>query len=190
MNSPKSPDLDAPCGDNFTFRDFIECSEAWRSTGVENTPAQPETYDALRLLAKFVLDPVASEFGRPTLTYGVASHYLSKSIRKGIAPRLDQHAGYELSSSGNPICDRGGIACDFHVDGVSSLRVAQWIIQHTRFDRLYYYGEDRPIHVSASRTPKGQCVLVKRDGSRSNMIPKVVSTEGFLEMKSFGGGKR
>jgi hypothetical protein len=28
------------------------------------------------------------------------------------------------------------------------LEVAKWIVQSLPFDRLYYYGKDRPVHVS------------------------------------------
>ena len=187
MSLQKLPELDEPCGAHFTFRDFVECGETWESTGVENTPLQPGTYEALRLLAESVLDPVTKEFGRPTLTYGVACQALSSLIRHNIAPKLDQHAGYEMSAKAKRICDRGGVACDFEIPGTESLIVAKWIVRNVRFDRLYYYGKDRPIHVSANESPKGQCVLVKRDAASSKVVPTVISNDKFLEMKNSEG---
>ena len=40
------------------------------------------------------------------------------------------------------------MAADLTVRGVSSFVVASWVIEHTPFDRLYFYGANRPFHVS------------------------------------------
>ena len=37
---------------------------------------------------------------------------------------------------------------DFIVDDESMLEVAQWVVENTPFDRLYFYGGDKPIHAS------------------------------------------
>ena len=183
MSSPKLPELDHPCGKHFVYRDFVECCETWRLLKVDNMPEQSETYDALGKLANLVLDPVSDRFGPITLTYGLATHRLIKNIRHDVSPRVDQHSSYERSAVGKMICDRGGAACDFVVNGVDSLVVAQWIVEHTRFDRMYYYGVDRPIHVSATDEPKGQCVIVSREDESRRVMPTVVSTEKFLALR-------
>ena len=183
MSSPKLPDLDQPCGKHFVYRDFVECSETWRSLHIDNVPERLETYAALRKLAILVLDPVSDYFGPITLTYGVATGRLVKEIRHDVSPRVDQHSSYERAATGKTICSRGGAACDFAVAGVDSLTVAQWIVEHTKFDRLYYYRADRPIHVSAADDSKGQCVIVTRDEESRRVLPSVISTEKFLALQ-------
>ena len=183
------PSIDDACSRNFVYRDFIECGETWLSSGVSNVPTQYQTYLSLKRLATTVLEPVVSQFGTVELTYGLATGELSKKIKRHIAPKLDQHAAHELSAAGNRICGRGGAACDFRVKGVESLVVAQWLVGNTSFDRLYYYGANRPIHVSAAENPKGQCVLVRRDPSSGRVIPSVISAKKFLEMKNNQGGE-
>ena len=176
------PNLDDKCGKYLTYRDFIECGETWRSLYIDNVPIQFETYSALERLAVAVLDPVIDNFGEIQLTYGVACLSLTRRIDKRIAPRLDQHAGHELSANGTPICDRGGVACDFEVGGVDSLTVAKWLVGNTDFDRLYYYEKDRPIHVSSAAVTKGQIVRVIRKANSQRMRPSVISRLDFLNL--------
>lgn len=142
------PTLDARAGVHFTFRQICECGETWRRTRIENRPEVLATYDAIEALCRLVLDPVVEEFGPLELTYGFASSALSRAIGRRIAPRLDQHAGHELAPSGKPICSRLGQAVDFRIAGVPSLTTARFIADHTPFDRLYVYDDDRPVHVS------------------------------------------
>ena len=82
------------------------------------------------------------------LTYGFSSKELSKEIHGRIAPDLDQHACHELKRGGRPICNRLGAAVNFIVEDEDMGQVADWIIANLPFDRLYFYGRDRPIHVS------------------------------------------
>jgi len=173
------PDLDAPCGRYFKYRDFIECGETQERVKVSNQPQQPESYGALRMLAENVLDPVIDEYGMIKLTYGFGSAELTREIPAKIAPRLDQHAACELNRAGNQICSRGGAAVDFIVEHESMLEVAQWIVQNTPFDRLYYYGNDRPIHVSYGPEEARYVALVKarKDGLEG---PATIKLEEFL----------
>lgn len=78
------------------------------------------------------------------LSYGFCSHELGKHIKKRVAPKLDQHAAYELNSKKNLICPRLGAAVDFIVDDENMREVADWIAENMPYDRLYFYGEDRP----------------------------------------------
>jgi hypothetical protein len=142
------PTIDEPCGRYFTFRQLIECGATWQRTGVDNTPRSPDTFNALFELTRNILDPVVDYFGGIKLTYGFASTALASSIAAGIAPKLDQHASCELGTRGSPVCSRRGAAIDFLVEHENMKEVAQWIAGHCLFDRLYFYGEDRPIHVS------------------------------------------
>jgi hypothetical protein len=155
LRSDTIPCLDQPCGRYHRYRDFIECGETQAETGVENTPQQPESFNALHDLASKILDPVIDYFGGIKLTYGFCSHRLSKHIKSRIAPDLDQHAAFERTSAGKLICDRSGAACDFIVPDEDMEEVCYWIMENLPFDRLYFYGKTRPIHVSYAETPQG-----------------------------------
>ena len=147
------PSLDSPCGVNFTYRDFVECGETQLRLACPNVPKRPETYNALHGLATKVLDPLIEYFGAIKLTYGFCSHDLSKHIKERVAPSLDQHAGEEHGATGALICTRGGAACDFLVEYEDMREVADWAVKNLQVDRLYFYGSDRPIHISWSSAP-------------------------------------
>lgn len=153
VRSALIPQLDQACGSNFTFRAFIDCGDTQQRLMLKNIPLRPQTYNALFDLATRVLDPVVDYFGGIRLTYGFCSAELSKHVPRRVAPRLDQHACFETLKNGHLICERGGAACDFLVEDENMREVADWIIANTPFDRLYYYGADRPLHVSYSDTP-------------------------------------
>ena len=142
------PDLDDLCGKNFTFRQLIHCGETWARTRVPNLPKEPETYNALFNLAQNILDPVVDYFGMIELTYGFCSPALAKNIKARIAPPIDQHACHEKKRNGVHVCSRLGAAIDFFIADEDMEDVAKWIIASLPFDRLYFYGRDRPIHVS------------------------------------------
>jgi DNA phosphorothioation-associated putative methyltransferase len=148
VESDRIPDLDQPCGSHFTFRNFVECGETQVRTAIKNVPLNPATYNALHNLAEKVLDPVIDYFGGIRLTYGFCSAELGRHIKARVAPRLDQHASCELSLRRKPTCTRKGAACDFLVDDEDMREVAEWIVANVPFDRLYFYGSDRPVHVS------------------------------------------
>ena len=177
------PQLDDPCGRFLTFRQLIECGETQARTGIPNLPRQAESFNALADLAERVLDPVIDYFGMIRLTYGFCSPELAKAIPGRIDPRLDQHAAHEHNRLGKPICERLGAAVDFLVEDESMLEVARWIVGNTPFDRLYFYGDDLPIHVSYGPNQDRQVVLmVAGKGGRS--IPRVVKAEAFQRCRS------
>jgi hypothetical protein len=172
QRSQAIPDLDDLCGDNLTYRQLIECGETQTATGIQNLPKQPDSYTALYELAKNVLDPVIEYFGMIQLTYGFCSHELAKHIPARIAPKLDQHAAHELNSKKNSICERLGAAVDFIIEDENMNEVAEWIMQNTPFDRLYFYCDNRPIHVSYSSEPKGECVDMFANKT-GKLVPKI-----------------
>lgn len=175
------PSLEDFCGRYLAYRDFIECGETQEYTGLANRPKQPESYGALRELAVKVLDPVIEEYGMIKLTYGFSSPELSRNISGRITPKLDQHAACELNRRQNLICSRLGAAVDFIVEYESMLEVAQWIAEHCAFDRLYYYGDERPIHVSAGPETNRSLVMMKlrKDGREG---PQNIALKKFLEL--------
>jgi len=178
------PQLDDPCGEHFRYRDFIACGETQTKTNLPNIPQQVETYNALTCLATQILDPVIDYFGGIALTYGFCSRELAKHISGRIAPALDQHASYELNTRWQPICKRLGAAVDFIVTDESIFEVAQWIVQHTPFDRLYFYGARRPLHVSYGPDNRQEIVIMKEncDGRR---IPQVIAAEAFVALSIY-----
>jgi hypothetical protein len=68
------------------------------------------------------------------------------------------------------ICDRGGAACDFLIDDEDMLEVANWLIANTPFDRLYFYGSDRPVHVSYSSARVRQAFSM-RESKSGRLVP-------------------
>uniref|UniRef100_A0A5Q0TGP0 Peptidase M15A C-terminal domain-containing protein n=1 Tax=Vibrio algicola TaxID=2662262 RepID=A0A5Q0TGP0_9VIBR len=109
---------------------------------------------ALQQLSYQLLKPIEESFGEIDITYGFTSFELLKYIKKyspgDMAPELDQHAAFELNSRGTRICKRDGAACDIYVEGYKEKMhlIAQYVITELPFDRLYYYGKDRPIHIT------------------------------------------
>tara|TARA_R110000765_G_scaffold323962_3_gene415599 strand:- start:4338 stop:4988 length:651 start_codon:yes stop_codon:yes gene_type:complete len=123
---------------------------------IDNTPSGNSKY-FLELLVAEILLPVERVFGALTISYGFTSSELTRYIKKqasnGTAPALDQHASCEHNLKGNQVCERGGSACDFIVQNGSMANVARFITQYLRFDRIYYYGDTRPMHVSVNYEP-------------------------------------
>jgi DNA phosphorothioation-associated putative methyltransferase len=172
IRSQTIPELDNPCGRYLTYRQLIECGETQQAGGLANHPKQADSYTALYDLAAHILDPVIDYFGMIQLTYGFCSHDLGKLIKKRVAPKLDQHAAHELNSKNKLICLRLGAAVDFIVEDENMREVADWIAGNTPFDRLYFYGEDRPIHVSYRPEQKRDYVeILQTDTGRH--VPRV-----------------
>lgn len=167
------PSLDDPCGANYTYRDLIECGETWERTRIDNTPKEPGTFNALHDLATNILDPVIDYFGPIKLTYGFCSPQLAKLIPARIAPELDQHASYEKKRTGKFVCERLGAACDFLIEDEDMLDVAEWVRQNLPYDRLYFYGCDRPLHVSASLSPAKQAYEMVKN-TRGFLTPNLI----------------
>ena len=164
--STRIPSLDDSCGATFTFRQLIECGETWSQTHTENLPVSPDSYNALFDLTKEVLDPVVDYFGAIKLTYGFASDTLTKRIPSRIAPKIDQHASCEKTHNGAFRCDRLGAAVDFLVEDEDMLEVARWIHKHCAYDRMYFYGPIRPLHVSVGPDNSRQAYAMVDTGGR------------------------
>lgn len=121
-----------------------------------NEPILDSSKMALERLVDEILLPINRMLGKPRITYGFTSFPLKKFIQKaspsGTAPTLDQHSSYETNSAGTQICSRGGAACDFFVEGVATSDIVRFITQKLNYDRIYYYGNNRPLHVSIHLT--------------------------------------
>jgi hypothetical protein len=152
--------------------EFCTCTQTYRNYSDQIDPFpknQDETIPALEALCQYIIDPVIDEFGRDSpserlrqrflLTYGFCSadlkRWLAKKdpvtgVKHGIAtPRLDQHMAHEVNRNGRYYCDRLGAACDFRILDLPSNELVDWVMgQGLPFDSLYFYGTDRPIHIS------------------------------------------
>jgi uncharacterized protein YcbK (DUF882 family) len=130
----------------------------------------------LQRLMVQVIQPIEREFGEVTVTYGYTSHSLLRWILKNspgdMAPDIDQHASMELNSKGKRICKRDGAACDFYIEGYENRmdEVAKYICTHLAFDRLYFYGKSKPIHLSIGPDNSRYTLIrqARSDGLRVN----------------------
>ncbi len=145
-------------------------------TAVSNVPKEQDTWQAIARLANVILDPLVDHFGPLELTYGFASPELARRIDACIAPSLDHHAGSERSSAGRLVCSRRGMACDLRIPGLSATMVARYIAAKLPFDRLYLYGDERPLHVSVGPDESRQ-VTVMRMGPSGRLIPRTFAPE-------------
>jgi hypothetical protein len=151
-------------GKYLTLEDFCTCTQTYHKYAGKINPFPEnleETIPALRELNQFILDPIIDYFGfdRFRLTYGFCSKDLKRYLEQKdpetgqkngrVAPALDQHMAHEVNKNGKYYCQRLGAACDFLIAGLSSRQVIEWVLaQRLPFDSLYYYGDDRPVHVS------------------------------------------
>ena len=175
------PDIEDECGENYSYRDLIECGETQKKSGIENLPKNPDSFTALLELTQRLLDPIIDYFGPIELTFGFCSPELAKLITGRIAPKLDQHAAHELNRNGKYICSRLGAAVDFIVEDEDMFEVAKWISDELDFDRLYIYGKKNPIHLSFGPEMKNQITLMKTNKDGTRLIPRKIDIKSFSE---------
>lgn len=177
--------LDLRCSRHFAWRQLIECGETYQRLAAQpgsagrlaQLPAVPASWANLSDLAHAILDPVVSQFGPIELTYCFAPLALTHFINGRIAPKLDQHAAAEVDSRGEPVCSRGGAAVDFLVPEVPMDAVMGWIAGELDFDRMYFYGQGRPIHVSWHPQPSRSIVQMQA-GPSGRLIPRPLRPKG------------
>ena len=87
---------------------------------------------------------------------------------------------HERSRAGALVCPRLGLAADFRVPGVDNREVALFVAEETAFDRIYFYGPDRPVHVSVG--PEGTRQIVRMvAGPSGRRVPRIVTAGFFRE---------
>jgi hypothetical protein len=148
---------------NLTLDEICTCSNTYKKykNFINPYPHNFESIQALQNLYTHLLEPVISNYRQDNfyLTYGFCSVDLIKYLNKKdpitnqkngrICPKIDQHSAHELNSKAEYICSKLGAACDFYIKGLDSKKLVDWIIaKQLRFDSIYYYGSDRPIHIS------------------------------------------
>ncbi|MCT7985617.1 hypothetical protein NG796_20295 [Laspinema sp. A4] len=151
-------------GKYLTLEEFCTCTQTYQTykDQIHPFPNNPqETIPAILALIEAIVDPVIDEFGpdRFRLTYGFCSKDLKRYLEKKdpitgkkngrVAPELDQHLAHEMNQKGKYYCQRLGASCDFLILDLSTTDLVDWILTHQLpFDSLYFYGENRPIHIS------------------------------------------
>jgi len=144
------------------------------ATDTDLTPREPESIQDLEALMSDVLTPIVKRYGGFLLTHGFTGYEVIKKIKSRIAPELDQHAASEKNPKGKQICKRGGCSVDLILPSGDSLELARFIIAELPFDRLYFYAEDKPIHVSHNVIENVRSIVRFDFGSRGNRVPRVV----------------
>lgn len=138
-------------------------------TDIDNQPDNKESIAALELMVSEMLIPLEKKFGCLKVTYGFTSaslkRYIGTKSPSGTSPQIDQHSAYEENSNGKPICERGGVACDIIFDKVPSSEVVRYIVNRLNYDRIYFYGDQRPIHVSVSKEPIQHLQIMKESNN-------------------------
>lgn len=140
---------------------------------IDNSPNE-KSLMALHKLCEEILIPIQRNFDDIHITYGFTSLNLLKQIRRinpaHTAPQLDQHASHETNTRNNIICSRVGASCDIFVKGFESnmYQIAKWAADNLPFDRMYLYGNDRPIHLSYGPEHSRfiQVMNTRKDGKR------------------------
>ena len=150
-------------GRYLTLEAFCTCTQTYQKYAdrINPFPESTASLAALQALNQSILDPIMNHFGcdRFQLTYGFCSkdlkRYLAQKdpltgLKNGrVTPAIDQHMAHEVNKNGRYYCDRLGAACDFYIQNLDSNQLVEWILdQKLPFDSLYYYGSNRPIHIS------------------------------------------
>ena len=141
---------------------------------IDNSPKEVESIKSIFMLVETVLIPVSKKFGEIKITYGFVSpelnRYIQRNSSSGTYPSTDQHAASELNQANNQICNRQGLACDFIVNGYEKQvgQIMLFIINNLDFDKIYYYGNNKPLHVSVGDKSEKhlQIMDVSKNGRR------------------------
>jgi len=181
-------------GKYLTLDEFCTCTRTYRKYADQINPFPKnieETIPALRLLCQELAEPIIDEFGRDRfqLTYGFCSADLKRWLAKKdpvtglkngrVSPNLDQHMAHEVNRNGNYYCSRLGAACDFRITDLLSDELVEWIVsQRLPFDSLYFYGANRPIHISYGPQHKRAIWTFTKDG-----VPTRTSIEHWIEQE-------
>jgi hypothetical protein len=155
--------LNPPIGKYLTLQEFCTCTDTYQKYihQIAPFPDNLESIQAIQDLNRAIIDPIIDSFGKERfrLTYGFCSPALKKFLNRKdpitglkngrIAPSRDQHMAHERNKNGQYYCDRLGAACDFLIIDLPSDEAIDWILeQKLPFDSLYFYGRERPIHIS------------------------------------------
>ena len=141
---------------------------------IDNSPREVESIKSILMLVETVLIPISKKFGEIKITYGFVSpelnRYIQRNSSSGTYPTTDQHAASELNQANNQICNRHGLACDFIVNGYEKQvgQIMLFIVNNLDFDKIYYYGNNKPLHVSVGHKSEKhlQVMNISENGRR------------------------
>ena len=144
---------------HFSLREFVKSQTAER-LGIDNTPPE-DVVPKLTFLCSQVLEPIREKTGPIIVTSGYRCPELSKAIG---------------SSENSQHCK--GEAVDIECIGLSTLHLAEMIINHVDFDQCilecYKQGDLNSgwVHVSCKSGEHRQEVLnyVKKNGYRKGLV--------------------
>ncbi|NRA83917.1 MAG: hypothetical protein HRU22_09190 [Gammaproteobacteria bacterium] len=155
---------------------------------INNTPKKPESLAAMRLMVSNILIAVENKFGEIVITYGFVGSELNRYIQanssSGTCPSIDQHASFELNTKNNPICPRAGFSCDFTVVGYEQdmTDVVEFIVNTLEYDKLYFYGANRPLHVSVNEQPQRHLQIMGHSGTGRRYPKKKAYGENAIQL--------
>lgn len=187
---------DVKLGKYLTLETFCTCTATYQKYAgrINPYPDSTESIVAIQELNRWILDPVIDYFGRERfrLTYGFCSKDLKRFLEKKdpitgkkngrVAPNLDQHMAHEVNKNGQYYCNRLGAACDFQIQNLNADELIDWIIeQNLPFDSLYFYGQNRPIHLSYGPQHKRDIWAFNSRG-----LPTKKGTERWLKARGEG----
>ena len=174
-------------GRYLTLVEFCTCTQTYHKYSDQIDPFPKnleETLPALEALCQHIIDPVIDEFGRERfqLTYGFCSPDLKRWLAKKdpvtglkngrVSPVLDQHMAHEVNRNRRYYCSRLGAACDFKLVDLPSDGLVTWMLmQDLPFDSLYFYGPDRPIHISYGPQHKQEIWAFTNQGMPTRKTP-------------------
>lgn len=144
---------------------LIEWYRDVHNIDIDNQPTSPQSRASLELLLNELLIPIERKFGRIKVTYGFTSaalkQYIVKNSPEGTCPELDQHSSFEVNSKGRQVCSRGGAACDISASNIDSADIVRFIVNKLNYDRIYFYGNQRPLHISVNSSPNLHLQVMK-----------------------------
>lgn len=142
---------------------FCTCTNTYKkyASQIKPFPTNSASLTAIKNLCEHIIDPIIDYFSEEQfkLTYGFCSKDLKRFLEKKdpitnqkngrVDPNTDQHMCFEMNRNGQYYCKRPGAACDFTITNMPSNKVIDWILDtKLPFDSLFYYGAERPIHIS------------------------------------------
>lgn len=159
---------------NLLYLQLIHWYKTKHAIEISNIPTSEQSKIQLDNLVNNILEPINKVLGAVNITYGFTSpelvRYIQKNSPSGTAISLDQHASHEVNLKENRINKRDGAACDFLVKGYEKKmnHVVHFIVNNLNFDKIYYYGKDRPIHVSIGQYQEKhlQVMCISKNGRR------------------------
>ena len=76
------PLLSENCSPNFTYEDFISCSDSFKENSVSNLPEEQKTFDAISKMANQLLEPIQKKIWGNKINLWLLRPRASKNYQK------------------------------------------------------------------------------------------------------------